>query len=283
MDANFPSYNSLILIDEIGSGTCPDAGYALSRSILEFMAPHANIICTTHLSALKAFATNHDRFTTASVLLRKSIGSSDDIYRPPTYKLAYNSIGDSHALAAASKCSFPNKILERASELLGMENENVTYVGSLVDALENEKDAVEMNKMRAESLLAESNEILETNRIVALAFERKILRIEERLQEIHNRLLNSDEGDEFEIVGQSLKYVRLRRKTILSDAEKLAKRGLRQISQNYNLIPGEIVTIVKGKYEGETANVVRCDGFEIILSLNSFELDLVDSQIALSR
>ena len=61
-------FNSLILLDELGSGTDPTEGAALAMSVLEHLFKVGSKVCaTTHYSELKSFAYNKNGFINASV------------------------------------------------------------------------------------------------------------------------------------------------------------------------------------------------------------------------
>ena len=228
--------------------------------------------------------------TSASVLLDNS-DKNHGIYRRPTFKLAYNSVGESHALAAASRCSFPVEILDRASALLGSEDENVTYVGALVDILEKEKEIVDLMKIQAKELVNDSRKILATTSQVALMYEKKYSRVEYRLNEIFRKLVEAENADSFQLTGKLLEEVRLQRIKIKSEQELLQERGVRKIPSNYNLKDGEIVVIISGPFDGEIARVVQSRGESVIVSpllgsgfdLISLETELINSEMVLNR
>lgn len=228
--------------------------------------------------------------TSASVLLDNS-DKQPPVYRAPTFKLSYNSIGDSHALAAASRCSFPTQILERASELLGTEDKTFTYIGSLVDALEEEKVNINIMKSQAMELVDDSRKILATASITASLYEKKYARVESRLDGIFRKLVAAEDRDIFEITGTLLKEVKLQRKKIKDESELLRERGLRKIPMNYNLNSGETVVITAEPYDGETALIVQSNGTEVVVSpifgssfeIMSFEAESSTSNLVLHR
>ena len=103
-----PASPRLILLDELGGGTDPVAGAAISQAILEKILsnPSNNVVATTHSPELKYLSmTNNDLFQSACVGLDVQTNSTD--YRKPTYHLLYGKIGESFALGAASRCRPP--------------------------------------------------------------------------------------------------------------------------------------------------------------------------------
>ncbi len=95
---------SLVLLDELGSGTDPDEGGAIGEAILDELR---EIGCpgmvTTHLSVLKAYALNHDRVDNASV-------EFDTKTLRPTYHLRIGTPGESHAITVAKRIGLPERV-----------------------------------------------------------------------------------------------------------------------------------------------------------------------------
>lgn len=104
---------TLVLIDELGSGTDPDEGAALSQAILErVLAGGARGVVTTHLAPLKVFASQAEGVVNAAM-------SFDLAELRPTYRLVVGQPGRSYALAIAERIGLDQALLARATELLG--------------------------------------------------------------------------------------------------------------------------------------------------------------------
>ncbi|WP_204120734.1 MULTISPECIES: endonuclease MutS2 [Levilactobacillus] len=97
--------NALVLLDEIGSGTDPEEGSALSIAIIEYLRQKkATIIATTHFSAIKEYAVDCPTFMTATMAF-------DPKTLEPTYHLLLNQVGASEAVWLAERLGLSPAIL----------------------------------------------------------------------------------------------------------------------------------------------------------------------------
>ncbi len=105
--------NSLVLLDEAGTGTDPAEGAALVIAALEMLQQAgAHTVLTTHLGQLKAWAAETDGVENAAVEI-------DAETLLPLYRLNYGIPGASSAMATASRLDMPAQLLNRAQQLLG--------------------------------------------------------------------------------------------------------------------------------------------------------------------
>ncbi len=142
--------NSLILIDELGSGTDPVEGSSLAISILqELYNKNSLVICTTHYPEIKNFALVTDGFENAS--------SEFDIeHLKPTYKLLIGIPGKSNAFAISKKLGLPPNVLKRASDLLTSDDISIEeLLKNIYDnkiEIEKEKEKIQKNSNQIETL-----------------------------------------------------------------------------------------------------------------------------------
>lgn len=140
---NTSTANSLILVDELGSGTDPIEGSSLAISILEtFYNKGCLIIATTHYPEIKNYALINDGFENAS--------SEFDIENlKPTYKLLIGIPGKSNAFAISKRLGLDINILNRANDLISNDDISIEellkeiYDNKLV--IEKEKDEIDKN------------------------------------------------------------------------------------------------------------------------------------------
>jgi DNA mismatch repair protein MutS2 len=104
---------SLVLLDELGSGTDPEEGAAIAASVIEHLLEiGALLVVTTHLSALKSFAVNDTRIVNASMEFDSATGQ-------PTYRLISGIPGRSRAIEVAKIIGLPDSVIENARTRLG--------------------------------------------------------------------------------------------------------------------------------------------------------------------
>ena len=127
--------NTLLLFDEIGSGTEPNEGAALAISILEELYKKGCItIASTHYGEIKNFSNNHPDFENAAMEFKLDT-------LEPIYKLHIGRSGDSNALYIAKKMGISNKIIERTKRYI----EDKEYNYDLVEESKLSKDKTYIN------------------------------------------------------------------------------------------------------------------------------------------
>jgi DNA mismatch repair protein MutS2 len=129
--------DSLILLDELASGTDPEEGAALAAAMLEALtARGAAVAVTTHYEKLKEFAAHAEHLQNASV-------SYDFERMAPTFRLTMGIPGASSALTVATRHGLPHSVVERAKALLpeqSLERERA------VEKLERQRQAFEQER-----------------------------------------------------------------------------------------------------------------------------------------
>jgi DNA mismatch repair protein MutS2 len=141
---------SLVLIDEIGNGTEPNAGAALAVAVLErFLACGARVLATTHATELKLFGADHPHVRNASVRF------DPDTYEP-TYQLDVGAPGQSLAFALARRMRVAPEVVARAEALLGTQERD--YDRALAEAADEriragrEREQLERERAHLRSL-----------------------------------------------------------------------------------------------------------------------------------
>ena len=134
---NSATARSLVLIDELGSGTDPIEGAALGGAILEALTVRGTLsIATTHLGALKELATQIDGVVNASLQF-------DAVALAPTYRLIKGIPGRSYGISIARRLKFPTEVLERAEQRIPVDERRVTALLADLEAREKSLGATE--------------------------------------------------------------------------------------------------------------------------------------------
>ena len=161
--------NSLVLLDELGSGTDPNEGECLAIAILDYLKKnHIMSVATTHYSKVKEYAKTQD-----SILL-SSVGFNLETMTP-TYKYMEGFSGNSNALEIAKRYHIKEDILTFAYQL---KKESTTNQSLLIEKLENER-------LR---LLEQAND-LQNEREQLKQGQEKLQKQEQKHQEEYNRKL----------------------------------------------------------------------------------------------
>jgi DNA mismatch repair protein MutS2 len=110
--------NALILIDELGTGTDPEQGGALSCSVLRGLKQlGALTVVSTHLGMLKAFAHSEEGVINSAMEMVEVNVNGASSYRP-TYKLLIGEPGLSHAFEIAESLGLPHDIIKDARQFI---------------------------------------------------------------------------------------------------------------------------------------------------------------------
>ena len=136
---------SLVILDELGSGTDPLEGQAIANAVLDyFRRMQVYTVASTHYAKLKAYAKQHDDILLASV-------EFDRQNLKPTYRYIENTIGQSNALEIASRYGLPQAVVDRALEF---KRADQTSEDILLENLQNELEFVSQQREQLSGELA---------------------------------------------------------------------------------------------------------------------------------
>jgi DNA mismatch repair protein MutS2 len=195
--------HSLVLIDELGSGTDPIEGAALGGAILEALTARRTLsIATTHLGALKELATQVEGVVNASLQF-------DPVALAPTYRLTKGIPGRSYGISIARRLNLPSDVLARAEERIPTDERKVTALLAELEAREKalaatEKETSEIAedaKDRTRRLAEREKNVREREREVEQASRREARQyLLEARAEVERTIRNlksaSEQGDE---------------------------------------------------------------------------------------
>lgn len=137
---------SLILVDEMGTGTAPEEGAALAVALLEeFRTRHALTIATTHHDRLKSYASTTPGIVNAAM-------EFDEVNLRPTYRLLVGVPGTSSGIEIARRLGLPARVVEHAKASLSPESREAR---DLIAYLHRSRDEMEEIKREAREELAQ--------------------------------------------------------------------------------------------------------------------------------
>ncbi|MBT4292627.1 hypothetical protein HOD41_08040, partial [bacterium] len=230
---------TLVLCDELGSGTDPDEGSVLAYVMLDALAAKgATVLATTHYGLLKASVNDHPKMVNAAM-------DFDEDTLLPLFSIRVGIPGGSHAFDIARRMSLPGEMIDRAAALLGHDRVQVEKL--LTELSTRNRELVEANQRAAskERELSTASEKLK-QQLADINKERKKVLAEARA-----------EGERF--IKESRRNLELAVKTIKeSAASKKSVVDAKEVLENIkDTLPGEDIA------EDELDKIVKGDFVEV--------------------
>jgi DNA mismatch repair protein MutS2 len=170
---------SLVLVDEMGTGTAPEEGAALAVALLdEFRAKNCFVLATTHHDRLKTYAATAPGVVNAAV-------EFDDLNLRPTYRLTVGVPGGSSGIAIAERLGIAKDIIERARALLTPESREAADLIAYLHRTRDELERIERQMTAERHALEKERMELRTEWIERQ--RRRIRGLEEQFGEMQKR------------------------------------------------------------------------------------------------
>lgn len=148
--------NSLVLLDELGSGTDPVEGAALAVSIIERLKDQgAKLMVSTHYQELKLYAIEGDDVENASC-------EFDPETLRPTYRLITGSPGKSNAFSISASLGMPEDVIAHAKQLVSEENMRFEKVVAQLEEARRRLDKQNQELIRIRAEAEDNNRRLKT-------------------------------------------------------------------------------------------------------------------------
>lgn len=229
--------NSLILLDELGSGTDPIEGAALAMSILEHLRKQQICtVATTHYSELKLYALSTEGVENASC-------EFDIKSLKPTYRLLLGIPGKSNAFAISMKLGLPQFLIDEAK--IYLEKENVKMEDILVD-LEQNKRIAEIESERAKTYREESERLREEIQKERKKLDKAKKKIMERAELKAKALLQETEEEANRVLKEVRAAARNAQVIINEQSLQAAKQNLNETIQKQTKRANKVTNKKKG-------------------------------------
>lgn len=254
---------SLVLMDELGSGTDPMEGAAFAMSIIDYLnKKHVTSIITTHYSEVKAHAFNSTGIKSASM-------EFDVETLSPTYRLLEGIPGESNALIIARKYGISDEIIENAKTYISEENQKVEEMIKSIkeknDELEILKAELENSKRELEEQKSDYNQKLtqlenEKNNVIKKAYEEA----DEYLKNVQAKarsLVDKISKDELkkEEAKSTQRSLNMLRNSFIEDKKKNVKEK-KVFSKDIDIHEGEEVLVKSLNQNGKVLRVMADAG-----------------------
>lgn len=244
--------STLILLDEIGTGTDPSEGGAMALALIEeFLIRGARLAVTTHLNIIKAHGSRDDRFLNATVVF-------DDRTMTPRYVIEYGVPGLSMGITVAESLGFHKNVIERAKNIL--KGDESFFVETLTN-LKTEMDEVRELKEKLTSLESKKTAQLkiltdqksELKKKLKKSFEEKLKKVEAELADILKNVKASKKTADL----NALKTEKEKLKTLKSSMKETVKSDFVPRKDDLVTVGGEgkELTVLKVNEKNRTADV----------------------------
>jgi DNA mismatch repair protein MutS2 len=206
---------SLVLVDEMGTGTAPEEGAALAVALLdEFRAKKCIVLATTHHDRLKTYASTTPGVVNAAV-------EFDDVNLRPTYRLMVGVPGGSSGIAIAQRLGIATGIIERARSLLTPESREAADLIAYLHRSRDELDHLQKQMAAERHALEEERKKLRTEWVERQ--QKRIKELEAQFAEMQKRFDENvarvvEAVKERELRGQLEKSARRKMQDVRSEA-----------------------------------------------------------------
>ena len=254
------SKNSLVLLDEFGTGTDPSFGGAIAEAVLQYINKKQCFgVVTTHYSNLKLYATETDGIINGAMAFDKE-------NLQPLYELQIGKPGSSYAFEMAQKNGLHPDILNSAKNKIGKSRSDFEkYLGSFQmeqKVLKDSKAAIDEKESQLKKQLDHyrtlSEKLEKSSKKLMLEQKEKSLRqaneVHQRLDDLINEWQNSKNKEE---ASKKIREAIKKEKEALTTQVEETKDEVFEPQQDVEITPG---LTVKLRGREETGNVVEIRG-----------------------
>ena len=230
---------SLVLIDEIGSGTDPQEGSSLAIAILDYIASKQSyVIASTHYPELKAYGYDRPKTINASM-------EFDGDTLQPTYQLLLGVPGRSNAFDISKRLGLPSIIIDQARGLLSEEDQDLN---AMISDLEQKRRRAQRDADKMRHQLELSTQLLEDLQKETEQFKANKARLLEEAKERANTLIEQSKDDADKILSE-IRELQLRSKqSTVKEHEMIEKKtALTDLKHEQDLKKNKVLRKEKAK------------------------------------
>lgn len=233
---NYLTPDSLVLFDELGSGTDPQEGAALAIAILDDVAARGSyVVATTHYPELKVYGYERPETVNASV-------EFDSETLEPTYKLLIGLPGRSNALDISRRLGLPPTIIDSATQLV---SEDSQELNNMIGDLVQKRHAAEEEKAQTHQYLAESEQLYADLEKAYNALNKQRADLLEKAKKQANELV-ANASEKADQIISDLRQMRLNGGTNVKENQLIDAKGqLNQLHQPENLQKNKVLKRAK--------------------------------------
>lgn len=267
--------HSLVLLDEVGSGTDPQEGQSIAQAVIEYFHEyHCLTIATTHYSSLKRHAKECDYILLASVAF-------DEVAFAPTYHLVLGESGRSYALEISRRLGLKAKIIDRA---LDIKASTQTENEKLLERLESEMEQTRIMQAEYGAKIKEVSQLEAKWKHRQEVFDREKQRYLDEAQKQANELVEKTKSEidvllhEFRNKAQDVKpHEVLETKHQLDKLKKEKEVPIFKGDTNHVYEVGDMVRILSMNRDGEVTEVKKN---EVTVNIGGIKMQLKKSEVA---
>ena len=230
---------SLLLIDEIGSGTDPQEGSSLAIAILDYIASKQSyVIASTHYPELKAYGYDRPKTINASM-------EFDGDTLQPTYQLLLGVPGRSNAFDISKRLGLPSVIIDQARGLLSEEDQDLN---AMISDLEQKRRRAQRDADKMRHQLELSTQLLADLQRETEQFQANKARLLEEAKERANTLIEQSQDDADKILSE-IRELQLRSKqSAVKEHEMIEKKtALKDLKHEQALKKNKVLRKEKAK------------------------------------
>ena len=230
---------SLVLIDEIGSGTDPQEGSSLAIAILDYIASKQSyVIASTHYPELKAYGYDRPKTINASM-------EFDGDTLQPTYQLLLGVPGRSNAFDISKRLGLPSIIIDQARGLLSEEDQDLN---AMISDLEQKRRRAQRDADKMRHQLELSTQLLADLQRETEQFQANKARLLEEAKERANTLIEQSQDDADKILSE-IRELQLRSKqSTVKEHEMIEKKtALKDLKHEQALKKNKVLRKEKAK------------------------------------